>query len=75
MVTRARAGIFKPHPRYANVATVAVPGAIPTSIRAALRDDPGLISSKHSVLWSSRRLSVQFSRSRPPTVGLFISST
>jgi histone deacetylase 1/2 len=39
MVTRARAGIYKPNPRYANVATVIAPPAVPTSIRAALRDD------------------------------------
>jgi hypothetical protein len=38
MVTRARDGIFKPHPRYAAVATVNEPPPVPTSIRAALRD-------------------------------------
>jgi hypothetical protein len=39
MVTRARVGTFKPHPRYANVASIAEPPEVPSSIRAALRDD------------------------------------
>jgi histone deacetylase 1/2 len=39
MVTRARDGIYKPNPRYASVATVSEPPPVPTSIRAALRDD------------------------------------
>jgi hypothetical protein len=39
MVTRARVGVFKPNPRYANVATVPEPPPVPSSIRAALRDD------------------------------------
>jgi hypothetical protein len=38
MVTRARAGVFKPNPRYATVATVAEPPPVPSSIRAALQD-------------------------------------
>jgi hypothetical protein len=39
MVTRARASVFKPHPRYASVATVVEPPPVPPSICAALRDD------------------------------------
>lgn len=39
MITRARAGISKPNPIYADVATAAEPPAAPTSVRAALRDD------------------------------------
>jgi hypothetical protein len=38
MVTRSRSGIFKPNPRYANVATVPELPAVPTSIHAALCD-------------------------------------
>jgi hypothetical protein len=38
MVTRARAGISKPNPRYANVAVAPAISLIPTTTRAALRD-------------------------------------
>jgi histone deacetylase 1/2 len=41
MVTRAQDGIFRPHPRNANIANVAEPPPVPPSIRAALRDDQG----------------------------------
>ncbi|WVZ74832.1 hypothetical protein U9M48_022958 [Paspalum notatum var. saurae] len=38
MTTRARAGVFKPHPRYAQVATTDAISPIPRSVHAALRD-------------------------------------
>jgi hypothetical protein len=37
MITRARAGVFKPHPKYALVASSTV-SAIPQSICAALKE-------------------------------------
>ena len=39
MITRAQAGIFKPNPRYANVATdTTTISPIPKSVRCAVRD-------------------------------------
>jgi hypothetical protein len=37
MITRARAGVFKPHPKYALAASTTVP-VVPQSVRAALKE-------------------------------------
>jgi histone deacetylase 1/2 len=56
MVTRARAGIYKPNPRYANVATVPDPPDVPSSIHAALRDDDWRLAmqEEHNALLRNR---------------------
>jgi hypothetical protein len=38
MLTRAKAGIHKPHPKYAMVTSATALSPTPTSVRAALRD-------------------------------------
>jgi hypothetical protein len=37
MITRARAGVFKPHPKYALAASTTV-SVVPQSVRAALKE-------------------------------------
>jgi hypothetical protein len=45
MVTRSKAGVFKPNPKYAlqMEVTTSTPLPIPTSVRVALRDPPVLM--------------------------------
>ena len=38
MVTRSRAGVFKPNPKYALATSTSTISPIPTSVRAALKD-------------------------------------
>jgi hypothetical protein len=57
MITRAKHGIFRPNPKYANVATTPPPiSPIPKSVRAALRDPLWLtaMQDEYRALMSNR---------------------
>jgi hypothetical protein len=57
MLTRAQRGIFKPNPKYANLATASSPiSPIPKSVRTALRDSSWLtaMQDEYRALMSNR---------------------
>jgi hypothetical protein len=67
MVTRARVGVFKPNPRYANVVTVPEPPPVPSSIRAALRH-PRTVQSPLGPTRDVQLSGVNFDKSFSPVV-------
>jgi hypothetical protein len=71
MVTRARAGVFKPNPRYATVATVVEPPPVSSSIRAALQyaDWRQALRDEHDVILRNKTWRLV---PRPPSVRVII---
>jgi hypothetical protein len=72
MVTRAQHGIFKPNPKYANVATIPPSiSPIPKSVRTALRDQSWLtaMQDEYRALMSNRTWELV---PRPPGANIVI---